>query len=181
MLSMHTIFTIGHSTRTIDEFIELLNLHSITQLVDIRTIPHSRHNPQFGQQEIEKSLKKAGIRYVYLKALGGLRSASKDSVNDGWHNLSFRNYADYMQTDDFAKGLDALIDLAQDTTTAIMCAEAVPWRCHRSLVSDALLVRDISVCEIIGKSAAREHKLTTFAVVDGTAITYPKTSLKDEK
>lgn len=178
---MGCIYTIGHSTHPTTEFVELLRLHNITQLVDIRTIPKSRHNPQFGQEEIEKSLKEAGIKYVYLKALGGLRPATEGAVNDGWHNLSFRNYADYMQTDEFTEGLTDLIKLSKKMTTAIMCAEAVPWRCHRSLVSDALLVRDIPVREIIGKGNAHEHNLTSFAVVDGTSITYPKTATKIEK
>ncbi|CAN5378603.1 DUF488 domain-containing protein [soil metagenome] len=177
---MHPIFTIGHSTRSMDEFIGLLKLHSITQLVDIRTIPKSRHNPQFGQEEIEKSLEEVGIKYVYRKALGGLRPVSKSSVNDGWHNLSFRNYADYMQTDEFTEGVKELIKISKKFTTVIMCAEAVPWRCHRSLVSDALLVRRITVREIIGKGDACEHKLTSFAVVDGVNITYPKTDLGED-
>lgn len=170
---MQTIFTIGHSTREISEFIELLKSHAITQLVDIRTIPKSRHNPQFGQAELEKSLGEQGITYVYLKNLGGLRPAVKNSVNEAWRNKSFRNYADYMQTDEFAQGLDELIQISKNATTAIMCAEAVPWRCHRSLVSDALVVRDIPVCEIIGSGNVREHTVTSFAVVSGTKITYP--------
>jgi uncharacterized protein (DUF488 family) len=176
---MQRIFTIGHSTRTIEEFIELLNLSSIKQLVDIRTIPKSRHNPQFGQEELKKSLKNAGIKYQYLAELGGLRPAVKESTNDAWHNKSFRNYADYMQTEDFQKGIDRLLDIAKDKITAITCAEAVPWRCHRSLVADALLVRKISVCEIISKSSIREHKLTSFAVVNNLEITYPKSALQD--
>lgn len=179
-IAMQTIHTIGHSTRSITEFIELLQSHAITQLVDIRTIPKSRHNPQFGQQEIRKSLEDAGIRYVYLQALGGLRPATKRSVNGAWHNLSFRNYADYMQTDEFTQGLNELLEISKKSATAIMCAEAVPWRCHRSLVSDALLIRNVSVCEIIGKDNVREHKLTSFAVADGVSVTYPKSALEAE-
>ena len=175
---MKQIFTIGHSTRPIEEFIDMLKSHKITQLVDIRTIPKSRHNPQFGQEELEASLKKAGIKYVYLKELGGLRPAVKDSINDAWHNQSFRNYADYMQTDEFTNGLNELIKLSKNKITAIMCAEAVPWRCHRSLVSDALIVRSIPVNEIIGAGNARQHKLTSFAVVDGKKVTYPKPAPK---
>ena len=171
---MQTIFTIGHSTRPIDEFIELLKRHSITQLVDIRSIPGSRHNPQYGQQELKDSLEKDGIKYEYLKKLGGLRPAVKDSVNEGWHNKSFRSYADYMQTDDFRDGIAELLKLSKSRTTAIMCAEAVPWRCHRSLVSDALLVRDVHVCEIIDTKNVRDHAMTSFALVDGSDITYPK-------
>ena len=177
---MRTIYTIGHSTRPIEEFIALLRQHEITQLVDIRTIPKSRHNPQFGQDELKLSLKKAGITYVYLKQLGGLRPKVKQSINDAWHNASFRNYADYMQTKEFSGGLKDLIALSQEATTAIMCAEAVPWRCHRSLVGDALLVRGIPVCEIISEKSVRKHNLTTFAVVDGKTITYPKSALKKD-
>lgn len=175
--AMNTIYTIGHSTRPIEEFIDLLKSHSITQLIDIRTIPGSRHNPQYGQAELRDSLKNAGIKYKYLKSLGGLRPASKDSVNDAWHNKSFRNYADYMQTEEFSDGLQVLMKLSKNTETAIMCAEAVPWRCHRSLISDALIIRKIPVHEIIGKGDAFAHKLTPFAVVDGTKIIYPKSAL----
>lgn len=175
------IYTIGHSTRPIDEFIDLLRSHDITQLVDIRTIPKSRHNPQYGQESLQESIEEAGIAYVYLKALGGLRSSSKDSINDAWRNKSFRNYADYMQTDAFAEGVEELIKLASEKTTAIMCAEAVPWRCHRSLVSDALLARGIESCEIISASSERPHKMTSFAVVDGTTMTYPKSALPEEE
>jgi uncharacterized protein (DUF488 family) len=174
------IFTIGHSTRDISEFIDLLASHAITQLVDIRTIPKSRHNPQYGQDELQKSLKESGIDYMYLTELGGLRPAVKHSINDAWRNKSFRNYADYMQSDEFTKGLDELIKLSQKKTTAIMCAEAVPWRCHRSLVSDALLMRDIGVDEIIGSNNTRSHTMTSFAVVDGKHIFYPKSALSEE-
>lgn len=178
---MTVIYTIGHSTRPIEEFIDLLKSHGISQLVDIRTIPKSRHNPQYGQELLQQSLEETGISYVYLKALGGLRSSSKDSINDAWRNKSFRNYADYMQTDAFIEGVKELIQLASDKTTAIVCAEAVPWRCHRSLVSDALLVRGIESCEIISASSERPHKMTSFAVVDGTSITYPKSALPAEE
>ena len=177
---MTTIYTIGHSTRTIDEFIDLLHQHQITQLVDIRTIPKSRHNPQFGEDKLPQSLKRAGIDYVYLKALGGLRSGKRDSINEAWRNASFRHYADYMQTDDFVAGIDLLIKVAEEKITAIMCAEAVPWRCHRSLVSDALLVRGIPSCEIISATSERLHKMTSFAVVDGFKITYPASALEPE-
>lgn len=172
---MGKLFTIGHSTRAIGDFIDLLKSHAITQLVDIRTIPKSRHNPQYGQEELKKSLNENGVKYVYLSKLGGLRPAVKDSINDAWRNKSFRNYADYMQSEEFEQGLDELIKLSNDATTAIMCAEAVPWRCHRSLVSDALLVRGIPVDEIIGSSNTRQHTITSFAVIDGTNVRYPKT------
>ncbi len=177
---MKKLFTIGHSTREIGEFIELLAGHSITQLVDIRTIPESRHNPQFKQIALKKSLEENGIGYIYLKKLGGLRPVVKDSINDAWRNKSFRNYADYMQSEEFREGLEELMRLARKTTTAIMCAEAVPWRCHRSLVSDALLAHSIPVDEIIGSGNTRPHTLTSFAVVEKTKITYPKAALKEQ-
>lgn len=174
---MPVIYTIGHSTRPIDEFIDLLKSHEITQLVDIRTVPKSRHNPQYWQDALRDSLQAAGVDYVYMKSLGGLRPKSKGSINDGWRNQSFRNYADYMQTEEFASALEELIELASENVTAIMCAEAVPWRCHRSLISDALLVRGIESTEIISASSERTHKLTPFADVDGTTITYPKSAI----
>ena len=130
--SQLTIYTIGHSTHPIEQFVDRLRANAITQLVDIRTVPRSRHNPQYEQASLEKSLPVAGIKYVYMKDLGGLRPKVKDSVNKGWHNESFRNYADYMQTPEFTAAVDELIERAKKATTVIMCAEAVPWRCHRS-------------------------------------------------
>src|SRR5436309_1055878 len=135
------ISTIGHSTRTIEDFIAMLQSHSIQQVVDIRTVPRSRTNPQFNRETLPETLKLAGIAYQHLPALGGLRRARPDSVNMAWRNQSFRGYADYMQTSDFNAGLNQLIELADERSTAIMCAEAVQWRCHRSLVADALLVK----------------------------------------
>ncbi len=170
---MTTVYTIGHSTRPIEEFISLLKQHGITRLVDIRTVPGSRHNPQYGQQALEDYLGKNDIEYVYQKDLGGLRQKAQPSINMGWHNQSFRNYADYMQTDEFKKGIEELIAQAREHMIAIMCAEAVPWRCHRSLVGDALLVRDIKVVDIIAETSSKEHALTSFANVRGTDITYP--------
>jgi hypothetical protein len=168
-----TIFTIGHSTHPIEEFIALLKNYGIEQLVDVRTVPKSRHVPQFNSDALEASLREAGIGYVHLKALGGLRHAKKDSMNMGWRNASFRGYADYMETEEFAKGIERLIELAKAKRTVIMCAEAVPWRCHRSLVGDALLVRGIAVEDIMSATSVRPHKLTEFAKVDGQQITYP--------
>jgi uncharacterized protein (DUF488 family) len=169
------VFTIGHSTRPIEEFIGLLGSNGVRRLIDIRTIPKSRRNPQFSADNLAASLHSAQIGYVHLKALGGLRHPRRDSVNTGWRNASFRGYADYMQTNEFEVALNRAIALAQQEPTALMCAEAVPWRCHRSLVSDALVVRGIEVREIANESAPQEHKLTPFARVDGTRITYPKT------
>jgi len=182
---MTTIYTIGHSTRPIGELIDLLSAQQVTQLVDIRRIPRSRHNPQYAQEALRASLEHAGVAYAYSKALGGLRSSSPASRNTAsrntasrntaWRNTSFRNYADYMQTREFRTGVEELVELARTRTTAIMCAEAVPWRCHRSLVADALLVRGLAVRDIINEGAPAEHSLTSFAVVDGMDITYPAT------
>src|SRR5579863_7808814 len=151
------VFTIGHSTRPIGEFIDLLKANGVRQLIDIRTIPKSRHNPQFNDEALASSLKSAGIGYVHMKELGGLRHPKRDSTNLGWRNASFRGYADYMQTPEFARALDRTIDLAKEIPSALMCAEAVPWRCHRSLVADALLVRGIRVLEIISDAVPKEH------------------------
>jgi uncharacterized protein (DUF488 family) len=167
------IFTVGHSTLPIADFVALLEAYGIACLADIRTVPRSRHNPQFNGDELDKSLGANKIAYVAMPALGGLRHPRKDSPNAGWRNKGFRGYADYMQTPAFAAGLDALIALSQAQRTAIMCAEAVPWRCHRSLVADALGVREIPVVEILTATSYRAHKLTPFAHVAGTAITYP--------
>jgi len=166
-------FTIGHSTRPIDDFIALLRANGIRQLIDIRTIPKSRHNPQFNGDALAKSLRAARIQYLHMKDLGGLRHAKPDSINLGWRNASFRGYADYMQTPEFEAALERAINLAQKKPTALMCAEAVPWRCHRSLVADALLARGIPVLEIVSRAGPKEHKLTSFARVRGTKVTYP--------
>lgn len=170
---METVCTIGHSNRPIEEFIGLLKQNQIACLLDIRTVPKSRHNPQFGQDQLPDSLAAAGIEYRYLAGLGGLRRPRPDSPNSGWRNTSFRGYADYMQSEEFAQNVDTVIALAGNKRCALMCAEAVPWRCHRSLVADALLVRGIPVEEIIGPQKPRPHKLTPFAKVDGLRITYP--------
>jgi uncharacterized protein (DUF488 family) len=150
-----------------------LRAHGIDRLVDVRTIPRSRHNPQFGYERLGASLRNRRIGYRHLKDLGGLRHARADSPNRGWHNASFRGYADYMQTPAFAGALERLIALAHEKRTAIMCAEAVPWRCHRSLISDALLVRGIEVRHIMSPKSVREHKLTALAKVHDEQITYP--------
>ena len=167
------VMTIGHSTHTLEEFIGLLPAHGVTCVVDVRTVPRSRHNPQFNRDSLPGSLKKAGLGYVHLPELGGLRHAKRDSVNAGWENASFRGYADYMQTTEFEKALDMLIELAKQDRIALMCAEAVPWRCHRSLIADALLVRGIHTEDILSVTRRQVHSLTSFAKVQGTAITYP--------
>lgn len=170
---MTTVYTIGHSTRSIEEFIDLLRRNDVTVLADIRTIPKSRRNPQYWQDALAASLEAAGIEYLYLPGLGGRRRTSKDSVNTAWRNASFRGYADHMQTREFAEELDVLMDQARDAVTAIMCAEAVPWRCHRSLVGDALLVHGFEVVDIMSATSNRPHTLTAWAEVDGATITYP--------
>jgi uncharacterized protein (DUF488 family) len=167
------VLTIGHSTREIDKFIELLQTHAVSRVVDVRTIPRSRHNPQFDQDSLPDSLRKAGLEYVHMPGLGGLRHAKCDSINAGWRNASFRGYADYMQSPEFARNLEELIQLAKQEQIAIMCAEAVPWRCHRSLIADALLVRGIRTENIMSPTRRETHTLTPFAKVHGTTITYP--------
>ncbi len=167
------VFTIGHSTLPIDRFICVLKTYGIEHLVDIRTMPRSRHNPQFNGPDLAASLAVEHIEYTHMQALGGLRRALKDSVNTGWRNASFRGYADYMQTDEFQNALATLIQMSRQKRVAIMCAEAVPWRCHRSLVADALNVRAVPVVEIFSESSFRMHKLTAFAQPEGVQITYP--------
>jgi len=167
------LYTIGHSTRTLDEIVDLLRAHQVSILVDIRTIPRSRHNPQFNLEALRSALPRRHIRYAHLPSLGGLRRARPDSPNAGWRNASFRGYADYMLTDDFEHGLAEVEALTKDGTLALMCAEAVPWRCHRSLVADALTVRGADVEDIIGPGSSHPHRLTPFAHVEGTRITYP--------
>jgi uncharacterized protein (DUF488 family) len=171
---MHTIYTVGHSTRTTEQFLALLKAHGIEELVDVRTIPRSRHNPQFGTEELTASLQQAGIAYSHLGKLGGLRHASKDSVNLGWQNTSFRGFADYMATPEFTLGLDKLTSTAEQKTVTIMCAEAVPWRCHRSLISDALTILGWQVLHIQSRKTASPHKLTPFLKVQDGKITYPE-------
>ena len=167
------IYTIGHSTRPIDEFVRILQKYGVHCVVDVRTIAKSRHNPQFGADQLAPSLAAAGLDYLRLESLGGLRHTRKDSINGAWKNASFRGYADYMQTPDFAAGINQLIELGMVKATAIMCAEAVPWRCHRSLIGDALLARGIEVLDIMSEMVVRPHALTRFAAVEGQRVTYP--------
>jgi len=167
------IRTIGHGARPVEELIALLRAHDTTQLVDVRTIPRSRRNPQFGREALATSLATAGIAYALMPGLGGLRKARAGSVNLGWRNAAFRGYADYMETTEFAGSLEALVELARRQPTAIMCAETVPWRCHRSLIADALTARGIAVAHILTAGRAEPHALTSFAAVEGTRVTYP--------
>jgi uncharacterized protein (DUF488 family) len=177
-----SVLTIGHSTRSLDEFVTLLKGHAVTLVIDVRTIPRSRHNPQFNRDSLPDSLKKAGIEYVHMPGLGGLRHARTDSLNIGWRNASFRGYADYMQTPEFQEEIENVIQLAKEHRLALMCAEAVPWRCHRSLIGDALTVRGVRTEDIMSLTQRRLHALTPFALVRGTNVTYPaENSLRSKK
>ncbi|HEY7839738.1 MAG TPA: DUF488 domain-containing protein [Terriglobales bacterium] len=168
-----TIYTIGHSNRSLEEFLGLCAGHRLEQICDVRTIPKSRHNPQFGQPGFQVSLEAAGLVYQGLHGLGGLRHAQADSINTGWRNLSFRGFADYMQTPAFAAALAALEALAHERRTAIMCAEAVPWRCHRSLIADALEARHWTVLDIMTTAPARPHRRTPFLSITDGVLSYP--------
>ncbi|HEX9400077.1 MAG TPA: DUF488 domain-containing protein [Anaeromyxobacter sp.] len=168
------MLAIGHSTRPIDELVELLKATGVATLADVRTIPRSRANPQFDAAVLARTVARAGIGYVHLPRLGGLRHARKGSdENAGWRNASFRGYADHMQTPEFEEGLCQLRALAREGPVALMCAEAVPWRCHRSLLADALLARGVVVEHITGRGRTRPHRLTPFARLDGRRVTYP--------
>lgn len=167
------IYTIVHSNRSINEFLEILQAYKLKLLVDVRTVPKSLHNPQFGMTKLKNKLNKHGIEYIHIAELGGFRHAKKDSENDAWRNLSFRGFADYMQTEGFLKGLKKLINRLKRKKLVMMCSEAVPWRCHRSLIADALLIRDITAEDIFSPTNHKPHKLTSFAKTKGTKITYP--------
>jgi uncharacterized protein (DUF488 family) len=167
------IFTIGHSTRPIDVFMRLLKAHDVQRVVDVRTIPRSRHNPQFNRDQLSPALHRVKIHYRHMPQLGGLRHPRRDSLNTGWRNASFRGYADYMQSPEFENSLARCINLALQERVVLMCAESVPWRCHRSLIADALLARGIETREITSRIRTRLHELTPWAVVHGTRVTYP--------
>jgi uncharacterized protein (DUF488 family) len=173
------IRTVGHSTRPVDALIEMLRAHGIQRLIDVRTIPKSRYNPQYNGEALERSLGDAGIAYENRKALGGLRHPRKDSPNTGWRNESFRGYADYMQTPEFESALEELIAAATHEPVVIMCAEAVPWRCHRSLISDALTARGCRVEHIMSATKSDPHTMTSFARVEGTSVTYPASAQEE--
>ncbi len=167
------IFTIGHSTRTLDEFARLLQRHAVRQLADVRTVPASRRYPQFGRDALDRALGARGIRYRHFPPLGGLRKPRRDSPNAGLHNESFRGYADYMQTPEFGEAVSALIDFASRAPTAVMCAEAVWWRCHRSLLSDALVAQGVRVRHILGAGEALPHHLNPLARRHDGTVSYP--------
>jgi uncharacterized protein (DUF488 family) len=167
------IYAVGHSTRTAEELVELLHAHGVETLADIRTVPRSRTNPQFNRDALPRTLAAAGLRYAHLPRLGGLRRPRPDSPNAAWRNTSFRGYADYMLTEDFAQGLEELRLLAQEGPVAIMCAEALRWRCHRSLVADALYARGVQALHITSRTRAEPHRLTPFAELHGRQVLYP--------
>ena len=168
-----TVFTIGHSTRTLEEFTQLLKTYGVSVLVDVRTVPRSKHNPQFNKETLPASLKPSSVKYIHMPEIGGLRRPKRDSVNLAWKNMGFRGYADYMQTKEFTDNLLKIMALARENCLAIMCAEALPWRCHRSLISDALVVRHVKVQHIISSTSCLSHELNETAKVEGTKITYP--------
>jgi uncharacterized protein (DUF488 family) len=168
-----TVWTVGHSTRAFDDLVALLRAHGIDTLVDVRTVPRSRRHPQFDRDALAERLPGAAIAYAHMPGLGGLRKPRADSMNTGWRNEAFRGYADHMQTPDFARHLDALTRLAARTRTTLMCAEALPAHCHRSLLSDALVVRDVEVLHITSPGTATRHLLTPWAHRDGVRLTYP--------
>jgi len=167
------IYTVGHSTRTLEELAGLVKAHGVEGIADVRLIPRSRRVPQFNADALSANLPPLGLRYFPFQGLGGRRRPGKDSPNTAWRNESFRGYADFMQTPAFIQQLEALMAVARQTPVALMCAEAVPWRCHRSLIGDALLVRGWRVLDIFSPTRATAHKLTPFARVDGLRITYP--------
>ena len=170
------LFTVGHSTRSLPDFMELLSAYDVKQVVDVRSIPKSRHNPQFNATALKGSLKQGGIRYEQISKLGGLRHSKKDSLNLGWRNPSFRGFADYMATPEFRDGLAELMHIARMRQTAIMCAEAVPWRCHRSLIADALIKDGWNVRDIMTRTNAPRHRLTPFLKVRKGQLVYPEPS-----
>lgn len=173
MTKAKTIYTIGHSTKPIEDFLDLLKTYEIELLIDVRTIPKSKFNPQYNEANLSTSLEKSGMKYLHLTTLGGLRHTVLNSVNLGWHNLSFRGFADYMQTPDFKEGLKKLETLGKEYKCAIMCAEALPWKCHRSMIADALTVKKWKVFHIMSKKSAKLHELTKFIHVEKRKLTYP--------
>jgi uncharacterized protein (DUF488 family) len=168
-----TVFSVGHSTRTLDDFIALVHAYGITRLADVRAFPASRRLPHFNASALDAALAAAGIAYRHLPDLGGRRKPLADSPHAAWQNASFRGYADYMQTASFARGLELLLDLAASGPTVMMCAEAVWWRCHRRLIADALTARGIVVRHVVSPARTDPHELTPFARIDGPTVSYP--------
>ncbi len=172
-VSSTTVYTVGHSTRSLEELVRLLRAHGVRRLVDVRSVPASRRYPHFAREALAASLPEAGIEYRWMKALGGRRRPRTDSPNGAWRNESFRGYADHMQTPEFEAALDELVTLASGSDLAVMCAESMPWRCHRWLIGDALVARGVEVVDVLAEDEARPHRLTTFARVEGERVTYP--------
>ncbi len=168
-----TIWTVGHSNRPLEEFLRLLQAHGETLVMDVRKMPGSRRNPQFGRDTLPQALRRAGISYIHMPGLGGLRRRRPDSPNTGWENASFQGYADYMLTPEFEQSLQELLERTDGERAVLMCAEAVPWRCHRSLIADALAVRGVAVEHILGPSRTQRHELRPWARVQGTRLIYP--------
>ena len=169
---MTTVFTVGHSTRSLEELVEMLDAHGVRAIADVRRFPGSRRLPHFDARHLASRLPQLGLEYLPCPLLGGRRKPDPASVNTAWRTESFRAYADYMRTEPFLEGLGRLVEKARQTPLATMCAEAVPWRCHRSLISDALVVRGFAVLDVLSRSKATPHALPPFARVDGTVITY---------
>lgn len=170
----------GHSTKPLDLFLRTLQAHDVTQLVDVRTVPRSRRHPQFNRESLPESLKAVGIGYMHMPGLGGFRRPRPDSPNAGWENASFRGYADYMQTPEFQDSLEQVLATASENRSALMCAEAVPGRCHRSLIADALVVRGAQVEHVMNLSRRQRHELTPWAEVNGMWIVYPPNANQQE-
>jgi uncharacterized protein (DUF488 family) len=175
------VLTVGHSTRPLEDFIGLLQHYSVQMVIDLRTVPRSRHNPQFNRETLPGRLESAGIKYIHMSGLGGLRHPRPDSTNTGWRNASFRGFADYMGTDDFEKNLEDVIRLSRRERIALMCAETLPWRCHRSLVADALVIRGMRVEHILSLNHHQPHSLTPFAKVQGTRVIYPPQEIEESE
>ncbi len=167
------VHSVGHSNRSLEDFIDLLKANQISRVVDVRTVPHSRHNPQFNRETLPESLRVVEIGYHHMPGLGGLRRPLRESINSGWRNASFQGFADYMQTEEFEENLKELVKMIGGERIALMCAEALPWRCHRSLIADALSLREIRVEHILSKTKAMLHSITPWAKVNGMHITYP--------
>ncbi|MDR0318929.1 MAG: DUF488 domain-containing protein [Nitrososphaerota archaeon] len=174
-----TVYTVGHSTRSFEEFVEILKNYNITALIDVRAVPRSRHSPQFNKESLVNALKLLGIKYLSLPSIGGMRHPKKDSINLALESSSFRGYADFMQTKEFTEELLKIIVLAKENCLAIMCAEALPWRCHRNLISDMLIVRHVKVLHIISKDSTVMHQLNELAHVEGTKVSYPLFNSKE--
>ena len=168
-----TILTIGHSTNSLEDLVALLKENEVTLVADVRTMPRSGHKPQFNKDTLADDLAGAGIKYRHLAGLGGMRRPIPDSPNAAWRNAGFRGFADHMQTSDFVRSLEDLIQIAEKETVALMCAEAVPWRCHRSLIADALVARGTAVEHIMGTGNRRPHSLNRWAQVTDGAVVYP--------